>query len=100
MIECYAAVDYNNAVGGGNSYFSNIQVDSTEIAVQNQEALLYSDLANGGRNVNLFPLVGRYTNSSTTAKTISVNAKRPTGDGQLVIKSNTSFYIKITEIVR
>jgi hypothetical protein len=100
IIECYAAVDYINAVGGGNSFFTNIKVNSDEIAVQNQEALLYSDLANGGRNVNLFPLVGRYTNSSITAKTISINAKRPTGDGQLVVKSNTSFYVKITEVIR
>jgi hypothetical protein len=58
------------------------------------------DAAGGGsRSGAIFPIVGRYTNSSTSPKPISVNVINSTDD-IVTVQSNNSTWLKITEIGR
>ena len=83
-----------------DSWFSVLRVDGAEIAYGWQKV---NDDANGtsGRSGVLFPLTGRYTNSSTSAKTISVAARRDTADDSITINnSSTGIWLRITEVAR
>jgi cytoskeletal protein CcmA (bactofilin family) len=53
----------------------------------------------GLRTSIMFPIVGRYTNSSTTAKSIQVKIISATDD-VITVKGDTSTWLKITEIGR
>jgi len=96
LIIHYHLSDYSFETGTGNdSYFSRIKVDGTEITYGNQSTV------NGFRTGVLFPLMGRYTNSNTTAKSIVVAARRDSADDSITIANTaTSMWLRITEIAR
>jgi hypothetical protein len=92
----YHLASYDFTGGTGNdSYLSRIKVDGTEITYGAQSTV------NGFRTGVLFPLTGRYTNTSTATKTIVVAARRNSADDSITISnSSTSMWLRITEIGR
>lgn len=92
----YHLADYSFETGTGNdSYFSRIKVDDVEITYANQSTV------NGFRTGVLFPLLGRYRNSNTTAKSIVVAARRDSADDSITIaNTSTSMWLRITEVAR
>jgi hypothetical protein len=83
-----------------DTWYSALRVDGTEISYGWQSV---NDDAAGtsGRSGVLFPLTGRYTNSSTTAKEIQVAARRDSADDNIIIdNSSTAIWLRITEIAR
>ena len=90
-----AASDSGGA--GTDSYFSRIKVDDAEIVYSRQ----MTRSGEGFRTGSLFPLTGRYTNSSTTAKTITVAVRRDSADDSITVtNSATALTLRITEIAR
>jgi hypothetical protein len=92
----YHLASYDASAGTGNdSWFSRIKVDGTEITYAHQSTV------NGNRSGVLFPLTGRYTNSSTTAKSIVVACRRDSADDSInIVNTATSMWLRITEIAR
>jgi hypothetical protein len=92
----YHLANYDFSGGTGNdSYISRIKVDGSEITFSTQSTV------NGNRSPVLFPLTGRYTNSSTAAKSIVVACRRNSADDSITItNSATSMWLRITEIAR
>ena len=92
----YHLANYDFSGGTGNdSYISRIKVDGSEITYSTQSTV------NGNRSPVLFPLTGRYTNSSTAAKSIVVACRRNSADDSITItNSATSMWLRITEIAR
>lgn len=83
-----------------DSWYSVLQVDGAEISYGYQ---MVNDNGTGtsGRSGVLFPLTGRYTNSSTASKQIQVAARRDTADDSIIIdNSATAIWLRITEIAR
>lgn len=83
-----------------DSWYSQLLVDNNEIAYSWQ---MVNDNNQGtsGRSGVLFPLTGRYTNSSTSTKQIQVGARRDTADDSILIdNTSTSMWLRITEIAR
>jgi hypothetical protein len=93
-----AAYDALTGSGGGNdSYFSRIKVDGGEITYAKQATVTTNSFRTGA----LFPLTGRYTNSNTTAKTITVGVRRDSADDNItIVNSSTALWMRITEIAR
>ena len=90
-----AASDTGGA--GTDSYFSRIKVDDAEIVYARQ----MTRSGEGFRTGSLFPLTGRYTNSSTAEKTITVGVRRDSADDSITItSSSTALTLRITEIAR
>jgi hypothetical protein len=90
-----AASDTGGA--GTDSYFSRIKVDDAEIVYSRQ----MTRSGEGFRTGSLFPLTGRYTNSNTTAKTITVGVRRDSADDSITVtNSATALTLRITEIAR
>lgn len=84
-----------DASTGNDSWYSVLRVDGNEIAYGFQRTL------NAFRSGTLFPLTGRYTNSSTTAKTIAVAARRDVADDSFTIDNTaTAIWLRITEVAR
>ena len=82
---------------GNDSYFSRIKVDGNEIVY----AWQYTRDNYTFRTGTLFPLTGRYTNSNTAAKTITVGVRRDTADDNITITNSPSaLWMRITEIAR
>lgn len=82
---------------GIDSYISRIKVDGNEITWSKQ----YTRDSYTFRTGVLFPLIGRYTNSSTSAKSITVGVRRDSADDNITIVNNaTSLWMRITEIAR
>lgn len=83
-----------------DSWFSILKAAGNEIAYGWQKV---NDDGTGtsGRSGVLFPLTGRYTNSSTNAVTIAVAARRDTADDSITIdNSSTALWLRITEVAR
>ena len=53
---------------------------------------------NGTRSGTIFPLMGAYTNKSTTSKRISILVRRSEGDDNVTVGSDEGTWLKITEI--
>lgn len=87
-------------IGGysGDSYSSQITVDGSQIVYNTQTF----NNGNGGgtRSNTLLPLMGGYTNTSLTPKTINIQVKRDSADDNAVFKRDASTWLKITEIAR
>jgi hypothetical protein len=82
---------------GTDSYFSRIKVDGTEIVYGWQ----YTRDTYTFRTGTLFPLIGRYTNSNTSAKSITVGVRRDTADDNItIVNSPTALWMRITEVAR
>jgi hypothetical protein len=94
----YHLADYIFESGSGSdSYFSRIKVDGNEITYSRQS----TRSADTFRTGVLFPLTGRYTNSSTSAKSIVVACRRDSADDSItIVNSSTSMWLRITEIAR
>jgi hypothetical protein len=93
-----ASYDAGKTGGTGNdSYFSRIKVDGAEITYAAQ----YTKDNYTFRTGTLFPLTGRYTNSSITAKTITVGVRRDSADDNInIVNTGTALWMRITEIAR
>ena len=46
----------------------------------------------------LFPLMGRYTNSNTSPKVITISLKRDSADDFVQVYDDTSMWLRITEV--
>ena len=89
---------YTVVGGAADDFVSRIAVDGAEQSYNNQ---VWINGAGGGtRSGTLFPLMARYTNSNTTAKTISVTVRRGTTDDNATVYKDTTTVMKITEIGR
>lgn len=102
----YLMIDFHLSkyvLGGSmdDDYYSILLVDGTEIAYGYQK---FNDDSPGtnGRSGVLFPLMGRYTNSSTSAKQIQIAARRGSADDNISIDSGTpqTMWLRITEVAR
>ncbi len=97
-IEFNANYDFNNGTTV-DDFWSNITVNGTEIVASNQIFLNAS--GGGSRSGTLFPLMARYTNSTTSGLAITVQAKRGTADDSIrVFGGAASGYMRIQEIGR
>ena len=92
--------NYDAGISGGtgnDSYFSRIKVDGSEITYSRQATRDNYTFRSGV----LFPLIGRYTNSNTSAKTITVGVRRDSADDNITIANSvTALWMRITEIAR
>ena len=96
LIIHYHLGNYDATSGTGNdAWISRIKVDGGEITYSVQSTV------NGFRTGVLFPLTGRYTNTSTAAKSIVVACRRTGADDSVIItNSTTSMWLRITEVAR
>jgi hypothetical protein len=82
-----------------DDFYSQITVDGTEISFSRQ--IFQNGEGGGTRSGVLFPLLARYTNSSTSSKIISIKAKRGnTDDALVIIANNVSGILRVTEVAR
>ena len=81
-----------------DSWNSQITVAGAEVGY------IYTEFrANGGESMRtqpLFPVQGRYTNSSTASKVIAINARYVNSDDILTITGDNSTWLTITEYAR
>lgn len=83
-----------------DSWFSVLKAGGNEIAYGYQQ-VNDDGIGTSGRSGVLFPLTGRYTNSSTNAVTIAVAARRDTANDSITIdNSSTALWLRITEVQR
>jgi hypothetical protein len=95
IIEC--SIDYQIGGTSSDQWRSQITVDGTQAGMCYQ----YWNNGNGGgtRGSVLFPLMGRYENSSTSTKTINAQAARVLSDDNgTFYRYLASTWIKITEV--
>ena len=100
LIIHYHLSKYEPAGTTDDSWYSVLAVDGSEIAYGWQ---MVNDNGTGtsGRSGVLFPLTGRYTNSSTSSKQIQVAARRDAADDSITIQNTaTSMWLRITEVAR
>ena len=89
---------YFVAGSAADDYVSRIAVDGAE---QSFNVQVWTNGTGGGtRSGTLFPLMARYTNSNTTAKTISATVRKGTTDDNATVYKDTTTVMKITEIGR
>ena len=97
-IEFDANYDYSNG-STVDDFFSRITVAGSAIVEKNQIFIFAS--GGGTRSGVLFPISGRYTNSTTSGIAISVQVKWGSADDAIrVYGSSTSGYMRIQEIGR
>ena len=98
----YIIVEYNTIywVGGNgfDTWNSRIMLNGTEVSSGYQ--FWESSPGGGGRSGTIFPLMGRYTNSATSAVTIDVQATRNGSDDIVNFYATNGTWLKITEIAR
>lgn len=88
---------YTFAGSNGDNMSAKMYVAGGEISSTYQH---WIDAEGGGsRSSSIFPIVGRYTNSSTSAKIIRVDLINSTDD-TVTVQSNNSTWLKITEVGR
>jgi hypothetical protein len=97
-IEFDANYDYSNGTTA-DDFFSRITVGGSVISEKNQ--IMIGQVGGGTRSGVIFPISGRYTNSSTSGIAITVQAKWGSADDAIrVYGSSTSGYMRIQEIGR
>jgi hypothetical protein len=89
---------YTIAGAAEDNFISRIAVDGAEQTYGQQYWI--NGAGGGTRSGVLFPLMARYTNSNTTAKTISVTVRRGASDDNATVDKNATTVMKITEIGR
>jgi hypothetical protein len=98
----YILIEYITAytIPGSNidEFGSEINVGGSQLTYGYQR--FEGAAGGGGRSGTLFPLMARYTNSSTSAITINVNARRISSDDTMTVYRDASSWFKITEIAR
>lgn len=99
----YLIIEYNTSytvsTGGADTFISRITVANGEITYGSQ-TWLGTTSGTGTRSGVLFPLMGRFTNSSLSVKPIVIAMKRTLGDAAVTILGDDSTWLKITEIGR
>ena len=98
----YILIEYITAysIPGSNidEFGSEINVGGSQLTYGYQR--FEGAAGGGGRSGTLFPLMARYTNSSTSAITINVNSRRINSDDNMAVYRDASSWFKITEIAR
>ncbi len=89
---------YTIAGAAEDNFISRIAVDGAEQSYGQQYWI--NGAGGGTRSGVLFPLMARYTNSNTTAKTISVTVRRGVSDDNATVQKDSTTVMKITEIGR
>ena len=102
VVEMCAKYECTASASGNDDYLSTLTINGpsgTEIGFSYQR---FSLVGGGDRSGVLFPLTGRYTNTSTTAKTICANVRRSTADDNIVFDNDNqgSMTMVVTEIGR
>jgi hypothetical protein len=90
-------------LGGGNNdeaYAYMYVNDPTEQTISSTYQHWINSSGGGTRSGTIFPIVGRYTNTNTSAKTIRVEVFNNTDSDPMVVQGNNSTWLKITEIGR
>lgn len=82
-----------------DSWYAQINIGGLEIGYTYQFANAMND-GSTGRSGSIFPLTGRYTNSTLTPKTIGIAARRELGNDPVIIAADVSMLMTITEIQR
>ena len=97
-IEFDAHYDFSNGTTT-DDFFSRITVAGSAIVEKNQ--IMVGQVGGGTRSGTIFPISGRYTNTSTSGIAITVQAKWGSADDAIrVYGSSTSGYMRIQEIGR
>jgi hypothetical protein len=97
-IEFDAHYDYSNGTTT-DDFFSRITVGGSAIVEKNQ--IMVGQIGGGTRSGTIFPISGRYTNSTTSGIAITVQARWGSADDNIrVYGSSTSGYMRIQEIGR
>jgi hypothetical protein len=97
-LEFDANYDYSSGTTA-DDFFSRITVAGSVIVEKNQ--IMIGQIGGGTRSGTIFPISGRYTNSTTSGIAITVQAKWGSADDAIrVYGSSTSGYMRIMEIGR
>ena len=88
---------YSFGGSNGDEMSAKMYVSGGEISTTYQHWI--NGAGGGSRSGSIFPIVGRYTNSSTSAKIIRVDLINSTDD-IVIVRGNNSTWLKITEIGR
>lgn len=89
---------YTLGGAGTDSTSAQLWVDSSNISYTYQQ---WGEALGGGtRSGVIFPIVGKYTNSSITAKNIIVKLQNSTDADAITVYKDASCWLKITEIGR
>jgi len=98
----YLIIEYQTVYylgGGGNDEaYAFLKVAGDRISQSFQKWT--SSMGGGDRSGVLFPLIGRYTNTSRSSKTIAVDLYNGTDADPITVNSDISTWLKITEIAR
>jgi len=90
---------YSLAGNGDDSAFAYLNVnDGTYERISQTYQKWVNTLGGGSRSGVLFPLIGRYTNTNTSAKSITVDLYNATIGDPITVASDISTWLKITEI--
>jgi len=99
----YILIEYQTiyTLGGSNNdeMFAYLYGDNTGPRLSYTYQHWVDGVGGGTRSGTIFPIVGRYTNTDITAKDIRVDVYNHTDD-TVNIQSNSSTWLKITEIGR
>ena len=101
----YIIVEFNGrwSLSGSqtDTWWSNVYVASTQIGVGHQAWTQATD-GTANRGGGLLPVMGRYTNTDTTAKAVYIQFNLDTSDDTMYLTYNSGFgfWLKITEIAR
>jgi len=82
-----------------DSWYAQVNIGGPEIGYTYQFANALND-GSTGRSGSIFPLTGRYTNSTISPKTIGIAARRESGNDPVIIAADVSMLMTITEIKR
>ena len=94
---------YSLAGNGDDSAFAYLNVDDgtyQRISQTYQKWVATTAGGGGTRSGVLFPLIGRFTNTNTSAKSITVDLYNATIGDPITVASDISTWLKITEIGR
>lgn len=83
-----------------DAFTSRIKVNTSGISEGYQQWIGSDSGGVGTRSGTIFPLMGSYTNSDMSSKTIIISAYRTAGDDNLHIITDVGSWLKITEIYR
>ena len=105
ILNSYLLFEYQTIyiVGGSSNdeivaYMNVVDTGDNRIASTYQR---WTSAGGGGtRSGTMFPIVGRYTNATVGAKTVRVDVFNNTDTDNVIVQSNNSTWLKITEIGR
>lgn len=101
----YLVIEYQTIyfLNGSGADSIDAYIHVTDVS-KNTISHTYQQWANGAgggtRSGTIFPIVGRYTNTSVTAKSISVEIQNVTDADTVEVAGDISTWLKITEIAR